>query len=343
MRLLLYNRNLAVLGGAETLSYNLLKVFAKRHQVTFLTHEHNPDIFPYDSISLIPTSNRFRDNYEKGNAFARQIRGLYDAILMFTPRIGFDLGLLKAEVPITWYCQEPNRTVFADSFSPHLAKQYVQPSLRRRLLNPFFARVERRVAARVRVLCVSNYMVDIVRKALHVTPRVVHPGIVLDRFPFSTVEETHMVSYVGREHFLKNTERLRQAISLVKEKVPDLRFNIGVNAKDLVPIYRETQVVAYVPLDEPFGLVPVEANACGRPCVVSNYGGPSETVLDGVSGLHCNPFDIHDIAEKIVMLLTDIELCRKMGLNGRRRVEEQFTIEQTTRKLEENLLSFSGV
>lgn len=45
----------------------------------------------------------------------------------------------------------------------------------------------------------------------------------------------------------------------------------------------------YTPTNEHFGIVPLEAMACGRPVIACNSGGPRETILNGRTGFLCEP------------------------------------------------------
>ena len=82
---------------------------------------------------------------------------------------------------------------------------------------------------------------------------------------------------------------------------------------------------------EPFGLVNVEAMACGVPVVASAVGGIPEVVEHGTTGLLV-PYDagdpdasIRDLAAALSRLLEDRELAAKMGEAGRQRVLDQFS------------------
>jgi D-inositol-3-phosphate glycosyltransferase len=79
---------------------------------------------------------------------------------------------------------------------------------------------------------------------------------------------------------------------------------VGSVARDGVPdLIRSADVVACCPWYEPFGLVAVEAMACGVPVVASNVGGLAETVVDGVTGLLVPPRRPDRIAAAIERLL----------------------------------------
>jgi glycosyltransferase involved in cell wall biosynthesis len=77
-------------------------------------------------------------------------------------------------------------------------------------------------------------------------------------------------------------------------------------------------------LFEPFGMVAIEAMACGKPVIASNLPGVRSVVSDGEDGLLVRPGDVEDLAEKIQMLLDDPQRRREMGERGRDKVEEKY-------------------
>ncbi len=70
---------------------------------------------------------------------------------------------------------------------------------------------------------------------------------------------------------------------------------------------------------EGFGIVYLEAGAAGLPVVAANEGGATSAVVDGVTGLLCDPRDHVAVADRIVRLLTDPQLARRLGEAGRAR------------------------
>jgi glycosyltransferase involved in cell wall biosynthesis len=71
------------------------------------------------------------------------------------------------------------------------------------------------------------------------------------------------------------------------------------------PLLRSSDVLISVPVYEPFGIVPVEAMACGVPVIVSAVGGMLETVRHGVTGLHVPPANPRRLAESLLTVLHD--------------------------------------
>ena len=73
---------------------------------------------------------------------------------------------------------------------------------------------------------------------------------------------------------------------------------------------------------EGFGIVYLEAAAAGLPVVAANEGGATSAVIDDITGLLCDPRDHVAVADRIVRLLADPELARRLGEAGRARQRE---------------------
>lgn len=95
---------------------------------------------------------------------------------------------------------------------------------------------------------------------------------------------------------------------------------LGGQPRERIPaLLRSADVVACCPWYEPFGMVAVEAMACGVPVVASRVGGLCETVVHGVTGLHVPPRSPDRIAEALGALLDDEVMRRSMAREARRR------------------------
>jgi len=112
-----------------------------------------------------------------------------------------------------------------------------------------------------------------------------------------------------------------------------VRFLGRVGCDDVPRLLRSADVVACVPWYEPFGIVPLEAMACGVPVVASAVGGLIDTVLDGVTGLHVPPRRPDEIAAALNRLLGDADLRRAFGRAGSERVRRRFTWRRTVDSL----------
>jgi glycosyltransferase involved in cell wall biosynthesis len=96
---------------------------------------------------------------------------------------------------------------------------------------------------------------------------------------------------------------------------------LGSVAHDaLAPLIRSADAVVCLPWYEPFGIVPLEAMACGVPVVASAVGGLLDTVIDGVTGVHVPPRDPVAAAAALRTLLAQERVRRSLGRNGTQRV-----------------------
>ena len=106
--------------------------------------------------------------------------------------------------------------------------------------------------------------------------------------------------------------------------------------------YSAADVAVTTPWYEPFGLTPLEAMACGRPVIGSAVGGITYTIQDGKTGFLVPPRDPEALAARLQHLLSQPDLCRRMGLAARRRVEKEFSwpiVAMRTGALYEQLLA----
>jgi type III pantothenate kinase len=91
---------------------------------------------------------------------------------------------------------------------------------------------------------------------------------------------------------------------------------------------RSADVVVSVPWYEPFGIVPLEAMACGVPVVASAVGGMIDTVVDGVTGVHVPPRDPDRLADALNTLLGDPARCAEYARAGAARARRLYDWER---------------
>ena len=111
-----------------------------------------------------------------------------------------------------------------------------------------------------------------------------------------------------------------------------MQFLGEVPDQSLPDLYRSADLLLLLGRDstveggaEGFGIVCLEAAACGVPVVAGRSGGLPDAVQDGVTGILVDPLDIGAAAEAIVALLGDRDRARRMGAAGRAAVLDHFT------------------
>ncbi len=104
-----------------------------------------------------------------------------------------------------------------------------------------------------------------------------------------------------------------------------MHFRGQLGQHDMPAVYRSADVVVCAPWYEPFGIVPLEAMACGRPVVASSVGGLIDTVVEDATGLHVPPRDEDAVATAVGTLLEDPERREAFGAAGRERAVARYT------------------
>lgn len=97
--------------------------------------------------------------------------------------------------------------------------------------------------------------------------------------------------------------------------------------KDVQSVLSPVSIFLFTPkLGEGTSIALIEAMAMKLPCVVFDTPAMAEVVVDGESGFVVKDGDIDGLAERLIILLKDGKLRRKMGIAGRKRAEENFSL-----------------
>jgi D-inositol-3-phosphate glycosyltransferase len=97
-----------------------------------------------------------------------------------------------------------------------------------------------------------------------------------------------------------------------------------VDRDAMAALLRSADVVVCAPWYEPFGIVPLEAMACGVPVVATAVGGQVDSVVHGVTGAHVPPRDAASLAAALRALLADGERRAALGAAGRERARRLY-------------------
>jgi glycosyltransferase involved in cell wall biosynthesis len=119
-------------------------------------------------------------------------------------------------------------------------------------------------------------------------------------------------------------QRLRR-LALRTGVADRVRMLGAVDPAAMPALMRSADLVLCTPVYEPFGIVPLEAMACGVPVVATDVGGHRDTVTEGVTGRRVTPGDPAAVAAAARELLARDDLRARFGAAGRRQVLERFT------------------
>ncbi len=103
-----------------------------------------------------------------------------------------------------------------------------------------------------------------------------------------------------------------------------VHFLSGLSYAELAACYGHCEMFALPSKGEGFGLVYLEAMACGKPVIGGAHGGAPEVIEDGKTGYLVPHGDAVQLATAIETLLADPALEQEMGRRGKQRVENEF-------------------
>jgi len=214
-------------------------------------------------------------------------------------------------------------------------------------------------------IALTDDMKKVMQKIYHrdivVVPNGINIADQLDK-PDMKDEAAHgkSILYVGRLESVKGVQYLIRAMKRVHDKIPDARLIIIGDGKERdmlealsiqLGIQKYVQIGGEVPhekvlsfmqqadvfvlpsLSEGFPMVIIEALACGLPIVASRVGGVPEIITNDTNGYLVEAKDAETIANKIILLLQDEKLRKKISDNNKQLVKK-YTWENVIVELE---------
>ncbi len=267
------------------------------------------------------------------NQVAHTIESINPVHVLFHPSMRIACPPIPSlSCPTSLYLQEPNRGLFEAQpgiwwgricmpSPPHVFMR----NLANHLNNVELGQSEwENLRMHSGVFCNSTFSQSTISIAYGLVPRVVHLGVDTRFFtPDISVSRENIVLCVGVSR-LKQIDKVIEAIALYNSsttvvlvgkcgdeayvselkllaavKSVDLRF-VQPDDEGLRFLYRSSKFCVYVPRNEPFGLVPLEAVACGCPTLVTRLGGTSDILATGIG------FPVDDNPQAIAHKLSEL-------------------------------------
>jgi glycosyltransferase involved in cell wall biosynthesis len=222
-------------------------------------------------------------------------------------------------------------------------------------------------AAASTIIANSRFSAENIKRVFSRDAVVIYPGI----FPSADGHESHdngseqeYICYVGRLSVMKNVDNVVEAFNILskngapenlqlkiagegprlevlQQKVNDFGLQDRVSFVGYLPdselpgFFANALLTVYIPVDEPFGLVPLESLRQHTPVIVSDHGGPGEVLTDRENAYVVNPFDPEEIAETIAHCLENSDEARRLAESGSALVESSLTLERFVDRLEQ--------
>ena len=116
-----------------------------------------------------------------------------------------------------------------------------------------------------------------------------------------------------------------------------VHFLSGLSNDELAACYAACEIFALPSRSEGFGLVYLEAMACGKPVIGGSHGGAPEIIQDGVTGYLVPHGDPIQLATAIQTLLSDPVHAKEMGARGRQTVDHEYRFQNFAKALKKIL------
>lgn len=262
-------------------------------------------------------------------------------------------------IPCIWFCHEPSASIYEPK-----AIEGLQFPMRfyAKAANPLMRTIDKKLVSNAdHILMNSKFTAKRCEKIYGISEtEVVYPGIDISEFPALPAEKGDYILCISRLTKFKRIDLVLDAVSLLKKRgfskklvivgdgeekenlmkksqklglTDTVTFTGKVNRDLLVSYYARAQCVVFPSVDEPFGIVPIEAQAAWTPVIATRSGGPIESVVDGETGFLVEPNSVNALAEKILYFDQNKQVAESMGIAGRKNVETIFSWEKATEQL----------
>jgi len=114
----------------------------------------------------------------------------------------------------------------------------------------------------------------------------------------------------------------KKIVALAKE-VGDVEIMTTVNEKQLLKLYSNCTAVLFPPINEDYGLVPLEAMASYKPVIAVNEGGSKESIEDRKTGMLVN--SIEEMGNVMKEVAENPSFAKELGKNGRELVVKNYS------------------
>lgn len=324
-------------GGGQKVMPIIAQHLSKKHKVTVFTQVATQGGLNYgqSSIKIIRPSNTYLANLAfflqkaKKKNFDFIIYGCYPAAFA---------SFRSDPLPSIHIAHSPPRS-FYDLRDYLLKNSSLIGKIKFRIKEVLFKKLDY-IAVRKSsvILGISREIKDRIKRFYNRESYIFYPGINPQDYQVGRYEDYILAP--GRFEITKRSDLIMKAMDFVKnkniklvmvgsgtlsenirkmsKKYKNVDFKGYVSKEELKKLYSDCLATIYVPVQEDYGYVPVEAAASGKATIGTNEGGLKETIIDKKTGFLLKEVTPKKIAEKIDLLAENKSLAIKMGKNAKK-------------------------
>lgn len=253
-----------------------------------------------------------------------------------------------------WYNHSPNREAF-DLYEWRMKQRNLFGKVMFWSSIQFYKFFEFKIINRIEKIATNSLNSQSrIKKYLGRESEIIHPGIDVSQYANSAYEKyffypsritpekrfEYAISAFAKSGLKEKGYKLIIAGSLIKERAEHVQYYnkikrmiegkgeilIDIPQSKLINLYSRALCILFTPINEDFGIIPLEAMASEKPVIAVNEGGPRETVQHGRTGFLVNSVD--EMAEAMKRLADDMSLVERMGKAGKLLVKNKFSWER---------------
>ena len=319
-------------GGAERLVYLLCRdlkadlAFGYRNKKTFNLDEFSNNLIDLESESNLPVWRTIK----RLHTFRNKTTFLYRYKNVIYTGQNSPLAVSNhSEGKNIYYCHTPPRSIY-DLKESHLASQTPLERLRHVLYNAFYQPLYENAIRKMDVILADSKNVqNRIHKFLGLESTVIYPPCDVDKFCWVSQGDYYLstarltpqkrvdiiiqafIKLPQKRLIITSTGPDEKKLKQLAEGFDNIQFTGDINDKKLKNLIGNAIATIYIPIDEDFGISPVESMAAGKPVIGSGEGGLLETVIHGETGWLSSP---NISVEELVQMLdaANPKLARSM-------------------------------
>lgn len=330
MKIAIYYDTLTGYGGAERLVLQTAQLL----KADIITAGYNKKISKWinKKIKIIDIGNSIIN-------FSKPLGVLIESPLRFylnRNNFKYDINIFLGSTSIfgankknknIWYCLSPNRLLYDQDISK-LKGNSILKIIFIYLYKKIFLHLDQNIIKNNfdKIIAQTKYIRKKIHQVYDINSDIVYPFIDTEKYHFKSLDDFFLT--VGRLYPEKRIDIIAEAFKRMPDKkliivgdgpekvkiqnIIKKTYNItllsNISEERLIDLYSRCIATIYIPINEDFGLIPIESMASGKPCIASNEGGCKETIIQNKTGFLIIP--------KITSLISFINKIKKENITG---------------------------